>query len=122
MVMAFGLFLLFVTRQVRQRGDVADKTTYTHPHTHIAYSQHPGGREFQVNTKAIEAIEAAQAAQAAHAPQVSHASAIWMPIALSLMVIGAALAVILLPNYYGDEHQKWAFGIIGLILGFWFKK
>lgn len=111
-VMAFGLFLLFVTRQVRQREDVADETTYTH----IAYSQHPGGRELHVNTKDLKDPTVL------HAPQKPHGSVIWMPIILSLFITGAALVVILLPGYYGEAQQKWAFGVIGLILGYWFKK
>ncbi|PNA01241.1 MULTISPECIES: hypothetical protein [unclassified Pseudomonas] len=123
-VMAFGLFLLFVTRQVRQRGNVADEATYsdnhththTHTHTHIAYSQHPGRRELHVNTKDLKDPTVL------HAPQKSHGSEIWMPIILSLFITGAALVVILLPGYYGEAQQKWAFGVIGLILGYWFKK
>lgn len=111
-VMAFGLFLLFVRRQFREREDGADETKYTH----IAYAEHPGGRTLQVNTKDVKEPTVL------HAPQQPHGSAIWMPIALSLMVVGAALTVILLPSYYGEAHQKWAFGIIGLILGYWFKK
>lgn len=117
-VMAFGLFLLFVKRKVRERESVSDETMYTH----IAYSQHPNERSPKINAKVLEELKAAHAAHAAHAPPEAPASAVWMPILLSLLITGAALTVILLPTYYGEAQQKWAFGIIGVILGYWFKK
>jgi len=46
----------------------------------------------------------------------------WMPIAISLLVLLSALYVILSKNAYADPQQKWAFGIVGTILGYWFKK
>jgi hypothetical protein len=46
----------------------------------------------------------------------------WMQVALSLIVIVAALFVILSNNAYSDAHQKWAYGAVGMILGFWFKR
>jgi len=45
-----------------------------------------------------------------------------MPIIVSTVVLGAALVIILTPNLYPDTHQKWAFGVVGLIVGHWLKK
>lgn len=109
-LMALGLFLLFVTHQLRKGDAVEARVTYE------AHVRNPGGRTLQVNTKDLKEPAVV------HAPQRSHDSVIWMPIILSLLVTGAALAVILLPSYYGEEQHKWAFGVIGLILGYWFKK
>jgi len=39
-------------------------------------------------------------------------------IAISFIVLGAALYIIL-SKKYPDDTQKWAFGIIGLIVGYW---
>ena len=41
-------------------------------------------------------------------------------IVVSLGVLGAALTLILLDRY-PDDVEKWAFGVIGVILGFWLK-
>ena len=41
-------------------------------------------------------------------------------IAISLIVLGAALYVIL-SQKFPDESSKWAFGIVGIILGYWFR-
>lgn len=46
----------------------------------------------------------------------------WMPIVVSLLVLLSALYVILAKDHYADAHQKWAFGIIGTILGYWLKR
>lgn len=46
----------------------------------------------------------------------------WMPVVISMMVLGSALFVILSNNTYGDAQQKWAFGVVGTIIGYWFKK
>lgn len=111
-VMAFGLFLLFVTTQSRSnRGRVVGISAKP-----PSESRATSGRTLQVNSDSI------QKAPKLPAPPEAHASAIWMPIVLSLLITGAALVVILLPIYYGEAQQKWAFGIIGLILGYWFKK
>lgn len=37
---------------------------------------------------------------------------------ISLIVLGSALYIILSKRYIGDT-QKWAYGIIGVIVGFW---
>jgi len=39
---------------------------------------------------------------------------------ISLIVLAAALYVIL-SNAYPDAHLKWAFGIVGVIIGYWIK-
>jgi len=44
-----------------------------------------------------------------------------MQMLITLMVLGAALYVIL-SKQYGDAEQKWAYGAIGTLLGFWLKK
>jgi hypothetical protein len=30
-------------------------------------------------------------------------------------------AVIILTNAYPDSHLKWAFGVVGVVLGYWLK-
>lgn len=58
-------------------------------------------------------------------PKVTLSSGVgheWMPVAISLLVLTSALFVILAENSYGDAQQKWAFGVIGTILGYWFKR
>lgn len=51
-----------------------------------------------------------------------HSSKDWMPILLSLVIIGAALYIIVSANGFPDAHQKWAFGVVGTVIGYWFKK
>lgn len=41
-----------------------------------------------------------------------------MRILISLVVLGSGLYVIL-SNKYPTDTQKWAFGIVGLIVGYW---
>ncbi len=41
-------------------------------------------------------------------------------ICVSLIALGIA-ATIILTKWYPNDDVKWAFGIIGLILGYWFK-
>jgi hypothetical protein len=41
-------------------------------------------------------------------------------IGISLIVLGAALYVILSQNFT-DESSKWAFGIVGIVLGYWLR-
>jgi len=41
-------------------------------------------------------------------------------IAVSVVVLFVAVFVIL-NNSYPDSHLKWAFGTVGLILGYWLK-
>ncbi|CCN45259.1 hypothetical protein MADA3029_620019 [Vibrio nigripulchritudo MADA3029] len=44
-----------------------------------------------------------------------------MPIVVSVAVLGSALYVVL-SGGYAEAEQKWAFGAIGTILGYWLKK
>jgi hypothetical protein len=44
-----------------------------------------------------------------------------MPIVVSIAVLGSALFVVL-SGGYAEAEQKWAFGAIGTILGYWLKK
>jgi hypothetical protein len=41
-------------------------------------------------------------------------------IAVSVIVLLAALSVILFQGF-PDSHLKWAFGVVGVILGYWLK-
>lgn len=43
-------------------------------------------------------------------------------VAITMVVLAAALYVVLSRDPYPDATQKWAFGAIGTIFGFWFKK
>lgn len=44
-----------------------------------------------------------------------------MQMLISVMVLGSALYVIL-SGRYADAEQKWAYGAVGTVCGFWFKK
>jgi hypothetical protein len=44
---------------------------------------------------------------------------LWMQVAVSIITLTAALLLIFLRN--DAEEQKWAYGTIGLIIGFWLK-
>lgn len=46
---------------------------------------------------------------------------VWMPVVVSIAVLASALWVILQKDYSVDA-QKWAFGAVGLIVGFWLKQ
>ena len=41
-------------------------------------------------------------------------------IAVSLAVLGAALFVIL-SQRYPEDYAKWAFGVIGVVIGYWLR-
>ena len=43
-----------------------------------------------------------------------------MPVALSAIALVAALFIIL-SNRSSGESQKWAYGVVGVILGYWLK-
>lgn len=43
-----------------------------------------------------------------------------MPIIISLAILGCALYVVLSKNYAG-ESEKWAFGAIGTVVGYWLR-
>ena len=47
-------------------------------------------------------------------------AALLMRVSISLLVLIAALFIILSKQYDGDQ-QKWAFGTIGTVLGYWLK-
>lgn len=55
-------------------------------------------------------------------PQALSFDRYWMPAVISLLVLLAALYVILSNDSYGDAQQKWASGVVGTILGYWFKR
>lgn len=46
----------------------------------------------------------------------------FMPIVISLVVLLSAVFVILSGRGYPDAQQKWAFGVVGTILGYWLKR
>lgn len=46
----------------------------------------------------------------------------WMPVVVTLLVLLAALYIILSNSDYGEAQQKWAFGAVGTVLGYWFKR
>jgi hypothetical protein len=54
----------------------------------------------------------------AHAP--SAFSGQLMPVALSAAALVAALFIIL-SNSASGESQKWAYGVVGVVLGYWLK-
>jgi hypothetical protein len=43
-----------------------------------------------------------------------------MQVAISLIILAAAFYIILFGGYDGDQ-QKWAYGSIGTVVGFWLK-
>lgn len=49
---------------------------------------------------------------------VDNPYAAWMVIGISLVVLAAGLYVIL-SKKYSDEVQRWAFGAIGMVVGYW---
>jgi len=49
---------------------------------------------------------------------VDNPAAAWMAVGISIVVLGAGLYVIL-SKKYSDEVQRWAFGAIGLVVGYW---
>jgi hypothetical protein len=51
-----------------------------------------------------------------------HSGDKWMSILISLIVLLCALFVILSNNNYTDAHQKWAFGVVGYIVGHWLNR
>ncbi|MBM4429345.1 MAG: hypothetical protein FJ026_03230 [Chloroflexi bacterium] len=49
---------------------------------------------------------------------VDNPAAVWMAVGISIVVLGAGLYVIL-SKQYSDDVQRWAFGAIGVIVGYW---
>ena len=49
---------------------------------------------------------------------VDNPAAAWMAVGISLVVLAAGLYIVLSQKYSSDA-QKWAFGIIGVIVGYW---
>lgn len=45
---------------------------------------------------------------------------LWMRMAVTLIILLSALFLIL-SKQYDSEQQKWAFGVIGTVLGYWLK-
>lgn len=45
---------------------------------------------------------------------------LWMRVAVTLIVLAGALFLIL-SRHYDSDQQKWAFGAVGTILGYWLK-
>ena len=45
---------------------------------------------------------------------------LWMRVAVSLLVLIVSLYVVVNPHSQSDQ-QKWAFGAIGTLLGYWLK-
>lgn len=45
----------------------------------------------------------------------------FVKIAISLTVLGVALCVILSPQKFAGDYSKWAFGIVGVIVGYWLR-
>ena len=43
---------------------------------------------------------------------------VWAPVIFSAIVICVALFIIL-SNRYTDEYSKWAFSMVGVIMGYW---
>jgi hypothetical protein len=43
-----------------------------------------------------------------------------MMVVVSVLVLGSSLFIIL-SKQYDSESQKWAFGVVGMIVGFWLK-
>ena len=56
----------------------------------------------------------------ASASEKSENSTLWMRIIVTLTVLLCALYIILSRHYEADQ-QKWAFGVIGTVLGYWLK-
>jgi hypothetical protein len=43
-----------------------------------------------------------------------------MMVVVSILVLGSSLFIIL-SGQYDSESQKWAFGVVGMIVGFWLR-
>jgi hypothetical protein len=43
-----------------------------------------------------------------------------MMVVVSVLVLGSSLFIIL-SGQYDNESQKWAFGVVGMIVGFWLR-
>jgi hypothetical protein len=46
----------------------------------------------------------------------------YVKVLVTILVLVSALVVILMKGTYSDAEQKWAFGAVGTILGYWLKK
>lgn len=74
----------------------------------------------RVTTQGAAAPSSSRSPAAARSP-VTLAAGL-MPIVISVLVLLSALYVVLLGAAYSDAQQKWAFGAIGTLLGYWLKK
>jgi hypothetical protein len=45
---------------------------------------------------------------------------LFVPMIVSIAVLAAALYVIL-SKQYDDSYTKWAFGVIGVVIGYWLR-
>ena len=81
-------------------------------------------REAAARTKGAAPETPAVKAQRTPAPAARSPAVLngLMPIVLSLLVLLSALYVVLFAGSYSDAQQKWAFGAIGTLLGYWLKK
>lgn len=94
-IIILGLVILFI-RGIRQW---RNRDLYANHRATISSSQDP-----TINTKST-----GQSALSKHMPEL-----------ISLIVLISALFVILSSNY-AEGEQKWAFGVIGTIIGYWLK-
>jgi hypothetical protein len=45
----------------------------------------------------------------------------WMSL-LVTTAVGAAALYIVLSNHYGQDSLKWAYGVVGTVMGYWLKR
>jgi hypothetical protein len=50
-----------------------------------------------------------------------HKSEVWMTI-LVTAAFGVSALYIVLSNHYGQDSLKWAYGILGTLIGYWLRK
>jgi len=53
-------------------------------------------------------------------PHIPDRTTTFVRIGISLIVLGSALYVILSQNF-PDESSKWAYGMVGIIIGYWLR-
>lgn len=101
-VISAGILALFVSQLISRR----DERHLTHPDNHY--------RTFRHDSDSHEELRNLYPHKAAIITSLS------MRVLISLTVLGCALWIILNADY-SDAHQKWAFGIVGTIVGYWLK-
>ena len=45
---------------------------------------------------------------------------LWTRISVTAVVLGCSIYMIL-SNHYSADQQKWAYGVVGIVLGYWLK-